>query len=396
MGDVKSIIEFCGLTGTVILSFCLVVSGIIRWLHSAESHIEQRRRNIISWIAFGVLCIMLAVHFKVTELPVNESNSLEAVVSAIMGLLMFGTVVFTVLLLLLVCIFFLYHVMCIVFQGKNGKGNAGNKYGEASQISDCFVSMIKLPIIRGFIAWGIVALFFILPVVVGGNFAVSPIENYNNGIANIVRLFHMNNYDNEDTVKIFLSYMLLYIIVLGVGFAVIKILSTMIGHAFEKKKEKEMIDEYAGSIALLVIGIALLWTFQGDEHSEIIIKVLKSFGAVLIIITLIIFCLEIIRLLMDMKEKLIRKEARYVFIALIGQSAMLLVGILNTLYGAVNSVIGSIENTEMNKVESNLKKRMVKVIDAQINSENIEDREEDNSHIPDMTFPVFEERITKK
>lgn len=438
--ELKTIIELFGLLGTIFLSFGLIVSGIIRWMRGPDKDISKRRRNIVSWIAFAVICIMFVAHFELTELHRKENygTSTEAVVlqeseeqtntlngeellmenengetlegenrkqngsnaemaiifntvRTTMGLLMFGTVAFSVLLLLLFGIFFLYHVMCIVFQSKNENKN---KVDGGVKIRDDFVNMIGLPIIRVFVAWGILALFLIFPFVVGERSDGSPIESWQNGINNIVSLLNTSQESEAGIKQALPSYMLLYIIVLGVGFAVIKLLSIIIGHAFEKRKEREIIEEYSGSIALLVIGVALLWTFQGNDHSELIIDVSKSLVTVMVIITLIILSLEIIRLLMDMKEKLIRKEARYVFIALIGQCAMVLVSILNLLFGAVNSVIGSLENTKMDEVEKRLREKMVEAIDKQIDSKGAENRQESNSS--DGTFPAFEERITKK
>lgn len=440
MEELKTIIELFGLLGTIFLSVGLIVSGIIRWMRNSDEDISKKRRNIVSWIAFAMLCIMFVAHFELTELHRKENygTSTESVVlqeseeqtnalngeelsvenensetlegenrkqngsnaemviifntvRTMMGLLMFGTVAFSVLLLLLVGILFLYRVMCIVFQSKNGNEH---KFDGGGKISDDFVNMIGLPLVRVFMAWGILALFFIFPFVVGERSDGSPIESWQNGINNIVSFLNTSQESEADTIQILLSYMLFYTIVLGMGFAVIKLLSTIIRHAFEKRKGKRIINKYSGSIAFLAVGVALLWTLQGNEHSELIIDVPKSLITVICIITLIILSLEIVRILMNMKEKLIRREARYVLITLIGQFAMVLVSILNLLFGAVNSVIGSLENTKMNEVEKRLREKMVEAIDEQIDSKGVENRQESNCS--DVTFPAFEERTTKK
>lgn len=467
MDGIINVLVFCALFGTIFLGIGLAVSGILRWLRPTSGNpdpgtapvidIEKRRKrlNIASWVAFVVLCLMLLAYFGVAGLPGSENNygTIESmgspveneagevlgtaepqqsggdtmtvvalnILRMIIGLLMFGSIAFSVIMLLFAIIFFICKVLSIIIQAKKGNGHANEE-------SKKFVDIIKVPVVRGFVAWGIFALFFVLPFVVGERTNGSPMETWKSGVNNIVDLFYMGSKtetpsadseaeelytDSEEgkllteskegelsaeskaevsSTDILISYMLIYIIVLGVGSVVIKLLCSIIEHASNEEEKGELIDEYSSSIALLAVGVAALWAMKGkaeeEDYGKLIFNLLKAFGTVMFIAALVILTLEIIRLLMDMKEKIIRQEARYLFISLIGKSAMLLLGALNWIYDAVNSVMGNIESRTMHRMDDRVKKRMVDIM-----GEQMDDRDKPKGKV---TFSVFDERTTKK
>ena len=89
---------------------------------------------------------------------------------------------------------------------------------------------------------------------------------------------------------------------------------------------------------------------------------------------------------MDMKETLIRKEARYLFISLVGQAALLISGILRSVYCGVNSISGIEENSKLGRILEKLESKIIQVMDEEIQSRKKYK----------MTFSGFDEKTTKK
>ena len=189
----------------------------------------------------------------------------------------------------------------------------------------------------------------------------------------------------------FISYTLVYIIVLGVCFAAAQILYSIIRDCFTRKNAGGIIDEYSGSIGILAVGISILWSIRSGalkdgKLSTIIAEFGKSFLAVMFIVALGILALEIIRLLMDMKEKLIRIEARYLFTSLVGLASILMLSMLNSIYGAVCAVIGFDADASLDNIQDRIKGKMIEEMERQL------DEKKDYK----MTFSGFSEKITKK
>ncbi len=89
----------------------------------------------------------------------------------------------------------------------------------------------------------------------------------------------------------FISYTLVYIIVLGVCFAAAQILYSIIRDCFTRKNAGGIIDEYSGSIGILAVGISILWSIRSGalkdgKLSTIIAEFGKSFLAVMFIVAL--------------------------------------------------------------------------------------------------------------
>ena len=211
------------------------------------------------------------------------------------------------------------------------------------------------------------------------------------GVNEISMYFNSSN-AGESFYKQLSSYVLIFIIVLGVGFATIKILYSIVNRTFAEKGEKELLDEYSAPIGLLAVGVSLLWTIT-KEDSDLwgdplgtITALLKSFAAVIFIVALAILTLEIIRLLMDMREKIIRQEAKLLFVSLVGKASIVLLEMLNSIYGALNNVIGNANDDMLGKIHDQIRNEMIHVIKKQIN-----DKKE-----YETVFWGFDEKITKK
>lgn len=318
---------------------------------------------------------------------------------------------------------------------------AGNQAATLQAKSDDFFSLMKTPILMMVITFGILATFVIIPLLMGGPTAQgvaeissagqNPAEQslaavWKNGVLQIASFFEKNDEaapvpdqgtssgitetfavqkpgEEEVTASnarnstynsfsnALISYILIYIIVLGVCFAAIQIIYSIIGNCFNSKNSGGIIDEYSGSIGVLAVGISILWSvksgvLQSGDLSTILGEFIKSFVVVMLIIALGILALETIRLLMDMKEKLIRVEARYLFIAFVGFSAHLLLSMLGSVYGAVNTVIGGGSDSELEDVQKELRVRIIKEMENHmVSAKDFK-----------TTFTGFKATITKK
>ena len=96
--------------------------------------------------------------------------------------------------------------------------------------------------------------------------------------------------------------------------------------------------------------------------------------------------LETIRLLVDMSERLIRVEAKYLFIFLVGQATILLLSMLNSIYGAVNAIIGDKAGTALDQIQDKIRNAMIAAMDRQLDGQKNHKR----------TFSGFTGKSTKK
>lgn len=419
MEGISNIITFCVWFGTIILCVIIVAAGVFRWLSPSES--RARRFNIMAWIAFSILCILGLIHYGTKELNRSMSSDeiaflfFETAKKAIMGL-MLGVIVISVLMLLIVVILCICDSLWIILQAK--KGVTG---------SSPHIKAVKTPAVILAIAWGFIALFCVLPFLVGDQNRNNPIEIWKDGVCKIESLSDFDWLENRDADSISIpfpeddlndggavnsgsndsanyssgnlaSYILIYVIVLGVGFAVTKILYSIIRHTLSESENINLIDEYSSPIALLAVGIAVLCTLKGGIGYKTIVSLLKSFGIVIVIFAIIIFTLEIIRLLINIRESFIRLEARYLFISLVGQTALLMLGVLNSIYGAVNSMISGGMDAKMYQIERKLRQKVIDAMDKAIDSkEKSADNEQmTNEKDHKTTFCPFDEKVTKK
>jgi len=370
MNELSSIITFCAWFGTISLCVVLIVWGIYKWLYG-----KTQKLNIMAWIAFIILCIMFVNSYKI-----NEEDVLR-ISKTVIKILLMGSVALLIILLLLIVILCIITSFKIIWKAKT----------ESSAIFDA----IKTPVVILVIAWGIIALFFIFPFLIGEK-SNGIIEIWQDGVYKITSLFSTKNNVPDSPLKTTASYSLIYVIVLGVSFAIVKILRSIIGHTLQEAKRKNLIDEYSSPIALLAVGVAMLWTLKGEQFDKIG-NLLKSFCTVIFIFAVIVLTLEIIRLLINMRENFIRLEARYLFILLVGQSALLILGALNFIYGTINNTIGSTEDTKIMQTEIKLKNKIVdtmnQVIDNKKKLPNGEQKEKDKRK---LTFWPFDEKVTKK
>lgn len=403
MESFKNIIMFCGLCGVVILCAILVITAVLRWLVSdKDEQARGRRLTTIAKCAFAVLVVMIVWHYLgSTDISLGNEESARIVdlllstAKIMICSLAAGVVVLSAATLLFVFVFCIYRgIKNIIWTGKErGPNEKSAEKLSAEAMHDALINTIRAPVVKLVLSLGVLSIFIILPFLVGNQAAESPIEVWKDGVQGIVGFIDLGVDNGSDrTPSYFLtSYILVYIMVLGVCYAIVKILCSILDHTFKLDDANSLLDEYSSPIALLVVGIAFLWFLKDGGPSKgsrlkITMELLKSFGMVVFIVAVIILVLEIIHLLIDMREVLIRQEGRILFIAVVGQSAMLLLEVCTSIYSAVNSAVGGKESAYMNQTVSKLRRQIIDRMEEQIgDKKNYE-----------MTFSAFDKKITKK
>lgn len=347
------------------------------------------------------------------------------------------------LLLILICVIRGFQ---IIFKGIMGKSTTD----EQPSLS----SILKTPAVAATVAIGVFALFFVIPFLVGdagtgGAHEKQPVESpgieldagtggtseeqlpealkiWMNGVEQIVSFIKdpessppSSNGDPESTPSLedgdsesashaekestnaLFYYVLIYVIVLGVGTAGIKLLYGLILRTFRNDAEKERLyDEYSSPIAILIVGVSFLLALIIIEDQNIHIekegiwKILGVFVQCLVMVVVLssvaVLVIELTRRVIDIRNTLIREEAGYLSIALYTQVFLLLLGLITTICSVLNSAVGGTENTRMNEIETTLKRKMTEAADKAIGEVGSEQKR------ADQTFPPFKARSTKK
>lgn len=435
MEGIMNIFAICFRVGLVIVCVILVVYGILRWL----AHKRDKRLPIASWIAFVVLCVFaLASKGDSCKQLINGQGNAEITTLFIntakitVKLLMLGAVVGSAIMLLFFIFYFMYSIFGAIYKHEKTGASLLNQFCQKSRD---IKEIIKTPIGMFIITWGILALFVVLPLLMGKHNSPSMAETWRSGVINIAdfssahvgkyvepveakfeRVLDDDEYEYKNIVmkthathkqpfyNALAGYILIFIVVLGVSFAAIKILYSIIDNTLKSKNGKTLLGEYSSSIGVLAVGVALLWTMQERDFTNDDIMIMArdciiSFAMVTFIVATAILTLEVIRLLMDMREKLIRREARYLFISLVGQASLLLLGTLNSIYGAISNAIGTSANSNEEEIYNKMQRKMLEIMDKQIEEqmeEETEEPKEKNLKENLEVFPRFIEKITKK
>lgn len=392
MDAIKNIVILCVSIGFLGVSLFLVVNAVLRWLACRED-LRAKRLNILTGFAVaGLLVMFLGSRWgTVAEVfspaaggngPADTTEVFIEIAKFAAKLLSLGIVVISIALLSLIVTLFLGHGLKAVMEAATQKNRPlkdrlkelGNNLSEA----------MKSPIFAASMTWGLLVFFVILPFFLGKSNG-SAVENWKDGIYQIVRSEESAFY------KVLMQYILLIIIVLGVTFAAFKLLYSVILRTFQEKRERELIDKYSIEIGVLTVGVAMLWMVQDENllkkapSFEFVLELFKAFAVVILVVALIVLVLEVIRLLLDMRGKLIRKEARLLFISSVGKVTLLLNSILHTLYDAMNSAIGNTNDHSLDRIQEKIKENMVEAMDEELSKTKEYNR----------SFSAFDEVVTK-
>lgn len=404
MVGILNILEVCIWMGVIIVCFVLVVWGVLQWLGNPSEMERKNRLTLASWIAFIVLVALISykqraniVNFFASE---ADGWKLNAIVlngsTIIIKLLLLGAIFAVTAFVLLAIIFLIRKGVSEGLKAQDKITPSKAPEGEEKKIKDWATGFKKICNLFGcaiktsgfsfFVTCGILFVFIMLPFFFGEIESKEGLAKiWGNRVQEIIST-------NKSIVEAIVIYLLGYIIVLGVGFALVRIIYAIVKGNLHRVQAKSLIDEYATPMGVLAVGVSILLAINDSESSdpleEYILPFLKYFAIVAMVITLIIVMLEIIRLAMDMWEPLIRQEARCLFVALVGRSSLLILVLLNSIFSALNSAIGQRWDNEgiyhiQNKLIQSIEQNMEEAIGERIHDKNI-------------TFIIFRESITKK
>jgi len=431
---ILNILEVCLWLGVIIICIVLVVSGVLRWLAPTED--RSKKLNIAGWIAFATLATMILYSRRAGIVHLfadpDGSHTLTAVIingsKMAVKLLLLGAVFVIAAIILLVFIVLVSKGVRAAFYVKDTKVESWAE--RLKEKSNQFGAIIKTPIFTFFVTCGILLVFIILPFLLGNSDGKAGLaETWING----VQTFASAVRENEDTAKsvdantdqntvpegdttsdgvesqdgnasktetvpipeAVITYILVYVIVLGVGFAITRILYAIVKDNLKQKQTATLIDTYSSPMGVLGVGVSILLVLQDNEVDiyqdkllDVVGAFFKYFVIVAIVMALAITILEIIHLVMDMRETLIRREARYLFVALVGHASLLILTALNSFFSALNSVIDQKnDKVDINQIQHKLIQRITETMDQEIDQ-----RKDDR----DVTFIIFKESVTKK
>ena len=348
-------------------------------------------------------------------------------------LLLLGTAFAIVAIVSLVVILLVSKGIRATLDGQNKSVKDWAK--KLKEVGNQFSEIVRTPIFTFFVTCGILLAFILLPFLLGNSEdKVGLAETWGNGVQKFVSVIYKNEaetkndsgstdnnvntegginsnrntepnenenvpsgrnsgYSKDLSISDVITYILVYIIVLGVGFAVTRILYAIVRDNLKQKHSISLIDEYSGSMGIMGVGVSILLVLHNidiyqNEPLDVVLAFLKYFAIVAIAMTLAIVMLEIIRLVMDMRETLIRREARYLFVALVGQASLLILVLLDSIFSALNSAVGQgREDMDISYIQNKLIRNITKTMEQEINRET-DDR--------DVTFTIFKTSITKK
>lgn len=390
MNEIMNTTVFCIGLGTVIVCITLIVTGIWRWFGGAD---RLKRLNFSGIIAVPVLSVMYLFHrwkdfvelFSDSKTNASLTSLVINISKIVVKLLMLGAVIASVLLLLVMVFLFMRYVISII-----GKAKPGSQKVLAQDLQDMsqeLLEIMRTHILILAITCGILAVYAVMPLLMGESQKDSLSEAWQDGVRKIADFAGSNSQEYA-----FLTYTLLFIIILGVGCAVIQILFSIIKNIFARRNRNDIIEEYSSSMGILAVGVSILWTIQKKDvnifapDSNTVVEFAKSFGTILIIMAVGILTLELIRLLVDMSEKLIRIEGKYLFIFLVGQASILLLSMLNSIYGAANMIVGNKAGSAPDQMEDKIRDAMIKAVEEQTDGQKNHKR----------TFSGFTGKSTKK
>lgn len=426
--NLKNISILCLRIGGGGLCLLLIVGAVLRWVAPPDKDkeirkdIRARRLNRLAAFAAVILCVIClsAIVRTLGYTPVSEAGdgtgeniaatsgmgTFVDIFSLMTKLLLLGSVMASVVVLILVIVLFLGHGLTAIFAAGIQETESLNQALE--NIGKRLTAIMRSNILIAVITWGILALFITLPFLMGTNENGSLAETWKNGVEVIAKFgdsegngdgeennpLDSNNSgqgteesekanseqvsstisgdtseekkadSNDEFLQSLIKYILLTIIVIGVTFSVFRLLYSIIWRIFTEEKTHDFIREYSVAIGVLSVGVAMLWTLRDNmdllhKPGKLFWEFLKSFVMVMLIVALIILTLEIIRLLLDMREKLIRQEARFLFVALVGEISLLLLSAVNSIYEGLNHAMGNPDNSALEEALDMINEKIV-------------------------------------
>ena len=194
-------------------------------------------------------------------------------------------------------------------------------------------------------------------------------------------------------------YIVLYVVICGTFFGAANIVYIIFDDFLTKASGRGFLREYSNSIGLLAIGIAMLSSvFLGKTGSnadllKFVGNVLESMAAVILLFAVGVMVLEIINLLVDMQDTLLREESGLIFIYLVLLGSALLANVLHSLYLAVSSLFVTSDGTtaRIEKIYEDILDGICDAVDQKV--ERLRNR---YKYTDKATFRFFNSKITRK
>lgn len=399
----------------VIFVFLVTLSciGFFRWLAAGnpEQSTDKKNKNknvdILCLGAFIVLSCTATFSSGIIPKWISEldfSNKKSA--DVILNLSKLGVKFLFVTLLLFVILSAFFCIVLIFLDGLK-------KILESLKASDKLVAsaLSQNPLVPLIITIGVLSTFVALPLFSKTPDSDSLFERWKSGVEFIAKTVYPQ-IDFSSFLQPLCTYSLIYLIVVGTGYAAFKIIYAIIKKEINKDSDRkqyspdtkdDFLNEYANPIGFLLVGIALLYAFilvppgsdpgSKSKFLEILLNnILIPMLAVVFITAIIIFTLEIVQLLFSLKEHAIRKQARYLFVYLVGRISILILRILAMIFDTMISVISS--NQAQNALSDKLLKMEETIIDLIFY--DMENELQSDTHAYNTLFSSFRSTITKK
>lgn len=397
----------------LVFAFAVVMTlvGILRWVADAQ---KRERRIAILSICSVVLLVILFLSGNWNVVSGVWVNIPQINDNATISLINISKITIKVLLIVLIIAFSLILVfiaaLLVVYSGRaffntisSFKGNNKVQLNQKlKEDAEKITILLKNPVFIVGVAGGVLSIFFILPLLMGDEVS-SLAECWKTGVENIVSFCSNSNSDNNSDSKGFArnlsSYLLIFISIIGVGYGVGNILFEIIRERVGRKND--FLKEYSSSIGLLAVGISVLLLIsfppEVDKNTSWIKKLIaysEPFVTVIFVIAFGVIILEIVRLLMDMREKMIRREARYIFVLLVGLCTVIIMRTFIVVYNAIGSAVGG-KSKHLERAEERIQKVYDSIIEkiAIDMEEEIEEESRVDSKVP---YNIFKGTTTKK
>lgn len=383
MKYVAPILLFCAWVGGTLTSLSIIGYDLIQWFTIKKDQKYTFSPHFWAALAFFVITELFAFRTQILSGIETLSSNTEIILLT----LIFAAVLFILLLFLLFCIYIYKQFRQVA------KGVLTSKTVSYQTRKEALAFLITV---------GIILLYLFLPLAAGKN-ALQGNPNYNdsiqntwcNGVINIARFMGSQSEANVAkslTYQELISYTLFYVILLGVCFAAFKIIYTIMGNAIAKASPS-IWDQYSSAIGLFSVCISILLSMQEIKFGEVkkdILKIMgiffKDFAIVLFVATGVILSLEAMNLLIDMRRKLIRKEGKLIFVAVVGQVTLILLNFIKSVARATESALGTEKTGQASSFMDTPIEKVILYMQEEL-------EEEDRTS---YSFPAFHEKVTRK
>ena len=399
-----------GAVMTVILLVLIAIKSILHYLNPKGENNDQtkryrkHRRFVFGFLSIATLILgaYIITSIKNPELfqKINESTTPGFIYGSRLLVKLLATVA-GMSIIAIVLIMFLGMAFCgartIWYAAFNNK----DKFDETRRESQSLLQeAIREPMVKIVLTISVFAAFIVIPLFSEGK---GMVECWKTGVCYIGDLILKGeSVPSNPATSLSVSvavYIVLYVVICGTFFGAANIVYIIFDDFLTKASGRGFLREYSNSIGLLAIGIAMLSSvFLGktDSNSDLLKLVgnaLKSMAVVILLFAVVVMVLEIINLLMDMRDTLLREESGLIFIYLVLLGSALLANVLHSLYLAVSSLFVTSDGTtaRIEKIYEDILDGMCDAVDQKV--ERLRNR---YKYTDKATFRFFNSKITRK